>query len=657
MSNLKESWQDFIIERKNNVAHVREPILESWQRCLDDGIDPLKKSVKRILSSKEFERVLELHQPFIHLSTPYMNNLYAFVKDSGFVISLVDNNGVILKIIGDQGVKEKLYRGSFVEGADWSESSAGTNAIGTALYEATPMQVYSYEHFCRFAQVATCSCAPIRDVNNHVIGAINLTGYDNRVTSHTLGMAVASAYAIQNALIMDKAQESIKLADTYKTIVFDSINQGVLATDSNGIINHLNSTARTMLGISPDVACSNKSIFSLIPTSNDSLAGLIRNLRFVADEEITVNTRKGAFKYNVTSHCIKNVEGFCGNDGIVLIMDELKRVRKMIRKMSGAMASISFDNLIGGNAKYQKTIHIAKKAAQSDSTVLLLGESGTGKDVIAQAIHNHSDRHQGPFVAINCGAIPRELIGSELFGYVEGAFTGARKGGNVGKFELADGGTIFLDEIGDMPLEMQTHLLRVLEEKKLTRIGGQDVIPIDVRIIVATNRDLSEEVKQNRFRQDLFYRLNVITIHLVPLRDRKDDIPDLIEFFYNQLIGTMNRTRYAIPKAYIDILSNYDFPGNIRELQNIIERSINLSSDGQLDPAYLPEEVFPIRPNGTPDSPTFSMSFEEFEEKKLMTLINSHDGNLSKVAKDLGIARSTLYRKLDKYGVSKKFVK
>ncbi|MGD9570192.1 MAG: sigma-54 interaction domain-containing protein [Sedimentibacter sp.] len=339
----------------------------------------------------------------------------------------------------------------------------------------------------------------------------------------------------------------------------------------------------------------------------------------------------------------------------MLIIDEIKRVRKMARNFSGAVASLTFDNLIGSSENYLKTIEIAIRASRSDSTVLLLGESGTGKDVIAQSIHNGSNRKNGPFVAINCGAIPRELIGSELFGYVEGAFTGARKGGSVGKFELADGGTIFLDEIGDMPLDMQTNLLRVIEERKITRIGDQDVIPIDVRIIVATNRDLSEEVKNNRFRQDLYYRLNVITIHLCPLRERKKDIPELVSFFYKQLISNMNKKEYPIPKNYLDILSKYDFPGNIRELQNIIECSVNLSMDGLLESDFVPEEILASINNKSYNKATRNdnLSLDDIEKLRIEELLAKYEGNITKVSYELGVARSTLYRKFNKYGFTK----
>jgi transcriptional regulator with PAS, ATPase and Fis domain len=221
----------------------------------------------------------------------------------------------------------------------------------------------------------------------------------------------------------------------------------------------------------------------------------------------------------------------------------------------------------------RETVEVARMAARSSSNVLIEGESGTGKELFAQAIHNASRRSAGAFVAVNCGAIPRELIASELFGYSEGAFTGAKKGGNPGKFELADGGTLFLDEIGDMPLEQQVALLRVIQDKSISRIGSNQVIPVDVRIICATNKNLLELMQTGRFRQDLYYRLNVINLRILPLRERKEDIPLLFEHFLQQ----MNQDcRSIIPNDFTERLLSYDWPGNVRELQNTVERIIHL---------------------------------------------------------------------------------
>jgi transcriptional regulator with PAS, ATPase and Fis domain len=286
--------------------------------------------------------------------------------------------------------------------------------------------------------------------------------------------------------------------------------------------------------------------------------------------------------------------------------------------------------------------------SQSNSNVLLLGESGSGKDIFAQAIHNASARSNGPYVAINCAAIPRDLISSELFGYSEGAFTGSKRGGNQGKFELADGGTIFLDEIAETPLELQSVLLRVIEDKSITRIGGSRVTSVDVRIIAATNKNLKEEVRKGRFRDDLYYRFNVFTIQMVPLRDRLEDIPLLVECFVQKICDAMGKKRVRVDGRVLEKFMSYSWPGNIRELQNIIERMINVVHTDELTVDLIPSEVLhgPSRAEVLPrvESP------RDRERQLLEKMV--HSGLTKKeIASRMQMARSTLYRKLEKYNL------
>jgi transcriptional regulator with PAS, ATPase and Fis domain len=305
----------------------------------------------------------------------------------------------------------------------------------------------------------------------------------------------------------------------------------------------------------------------------------------------------------------------------------------------------------------EDTIQIAKMASKSMSNVLIEGESGTGKELFAQAIHNHSPRADGPFIAVNCGAIPRELIGSELFGYEEGAFTGARKGGNPGKFELAAGGTLFLDEIGDMPIEQQVTLLRVLQEKQLTRIGSSKVIPIDVRIICATHRNLYAEVQNERFRQDLFYRLNVINIHIPPLRERKEDIPLLFRNFLLQMDRAWAEHFDQIEPGVEESLLAYNWPGNVRELQNLAERMAYTQTHYQIRRTTLPHELADSLPENShhgADSANSSRTnmknqLNALESGQIASLLQKYHGDLTKVAEEIGVSRRTVYRKIKKY--------
>ncbi len=314
----------------------------------------------------------------------------------------------------------------------------------------------------------------------------------------------------------------------------------------------------------------------------------------------------------------------------------------------------TFDSIITRNPKMEYLKKLGRTAAQSNSTVLILGESGTGKELFAQAIHKASYRKFGPFIPINCAAIPRELLESELFGYESGAFTGARRGGKTGKFELANGGTIFLDEIGDMPLEMQVKLLRVLEEKEFERVGGNQKIILDARIIAATNEKIEEAVEKGRFREDLYYRLNVISIDIPPLREREEDIPLIAEHLLEYLVEELNTEIKIIDNETMDILMKYHWPGNVRELRNVLERAINLSTQQIILPQHLPERLVKNKIYIEGKEKIFPLKdvVAEAEKEAIVNAITNTKGNKTLAAEYLGIHRTALYKKIEKYGLS-----
>jgi transcriptional regulator with PAS, ATPase and Fis domain len=333
----------------------------------------------------------------------------------------------------------------------------------------------------------------------------------------------------------------------------------------------------------------------------------------------------------------------------MIMLKEIQKVRQFVNRLSGNQAKITFDDIIGQHPYFIQKVNEAKLAAATDSNVLILGESGTGKEMFAQAIHNESKRKNKPFIAINCAGIPRDLLGSELFGYVDGAFTGAKKGGSAGKFELADGGTLFLDEIGEMSLEMQVLLLRVIQEKEVMRIGGHKVIPVDVRIIAATNKNLRDEVKKGSFREDLFFRLNVMPITLPPLRERKEDIPLLVRHFIDKLSKKLNKPFPEIRTDFLQALIQYDWPGNIRELQNILERTLNRSTKPVLSAEDLPEEVFQMFSGQKTEE--MLVHRDDIKKQSIIQALRLFNGNITKAAKHLGISRSTFYRQMRKFNI------
>jgi transcriptional regulator with PAS, ATPase and Fis domain len=330
------------------------------------------------------------------------------------------------------------------------------------------------------------------------------------------------------------------------------------------------------------------------------------------------------------------------------VFDELKK----IKNKNEHKVYYTFDKIIGKADNFVKIIKYAKKIADSKSTILLLGESGTGKEMFAQSIHNYSSRIDKAFIALNCGAIPNQLIESELFGYEDGAYTGAKKGGNVGKFELSNGGTIMLDEIGEMPLDMQIKLLRVLQEGVITRIGSQQSISVDVRVIAATNKDLKKEVALGRFRKDLFYRLNVLPLYLPPLRQRKEDIPLLIKYFMKNISKNLEKNEVEISKENLERLMNYNWPGNIRELENVVELIINTES---IPVDYFKQEeydpVFDMSDDSLDVDSGMNMDMDSMEKKHVIKVLEKYQGNISHSAKALGIRRNTLYNKIKKYDI------
>lgn len=638
---LKAAWIAFVREGKVIDGEIRPAILESWQRCQQLGLSPYQKAANRVLSTQELQERRAANHELINTAMPMLQNLYQFMAGSGFIVTLADREGILLEVIGDAGVVEQVKRGNFSCGADWSEAGAGTNGVGTVLYLGQPLQVYSYEHFCICSHKWTCSGAPVRDPEGRVIGAIDMTGPYEKVNPHTLGMVVAAANAIGSQLSIQRAWQACEVANGYKTTILDSINEGMLAVDDQGRITMINEIAMQVLGVAGHLE--GRLLAEVVGERNQALLEIAQGSRYPTDREITIYHPDG-FRGQESIRCTVTARPVAGNlGGTVIAFNELRRARQLVQRMTGARAQFCFKDLVGKNKEFLKTLELAREVAQGNSNILLLGESGTGKDMFAQAIHTESPRRKGPFVAINCGAIPRDLLSSELFGYAEGAFTGARRGGNPGKFELADGGTIFLDEIGEMPLELQVLLLRVLEEKKVVRIGGQEVIPVDVRVIAATNRDLLPECERGNFRADLYYRLNVVAIQLIPLRQRLDDLEMLAWHFIRKLSRQLGKPMEAVDPVVWERWRAYHWPGNVRELQNVIERAVNLAKGPVLTVDLLPENL------GRAENAWPGRLSQEEEKEILHRLMRKHHGNITRVAGEMGVARSTVYRKLYKY--------
>lgn len=667
MENLKQetfvktynAWKEFIETGELLQNTVRSEILSSWERCRKIGVDPFGGVCSDILDGDKLKKLLIQNEELINVARPFMYKLYNFLQGSGFIVMLNDADGYILETFGDKDIVRQASTLNFVIGACWQERCVGTNSMGVVINTKKPIQVSGAEHYCEKSHSWTCSAAPILDDSNRLIGIFNVSGYSSGTHSHTLGMVVAAVEAIEHQMRLRRQNHQLLLINQRLTNIFTTISDAVIFVDKTGIIKEVNPAAKSLLGNLTDKILEDRIIRHNIGQSSVFSHTNLLSSAF-NEVELSFKTKIGKVDCIVSGSPIKDESNLIS--GTVMIIRPMERVHRLVNRYSSGQASFRFSDIVGQSEQMKEAIRIASLAADNNGTILLQGESGTGKEVFAQAIHNASARYKGPFVAVNCGAIPRELVGSELFGYSEGAFTGAKRGGRPGKFELASGGTLFLDEIGDMPLEQQVALLRVLQERRVVRVGDDSVIPIDVRVICATNRDLQKEIERFNFRQDLFYRINVINIRIPPLREHPQDIPLLIGHFLEKLRQRGMEIKTVDAGVY-ERLSQYSWPGNVRELQNIVERMVTMADGAEITIEHLPDEIA-VKPEAgryTPEpssritvdavrSQKRKMTASE-ECKQIQDLLIKYGGNVTKVANEIGLSRNTLYRKLRQYNI------
>ena len=637
------AWERFITHREIEPGSIKPEIVRSWLRCEQQGVDHRSGGSSVIVNGKELEALLARNASLIAAARPFMRNLYELMENSGFAVILVDRDGFVIEVIGDAIVLESHRGIQYVNGVKWTEDLVGTTAISLVLRGSGPIQVAGYEHYCRKHQDWACSAAPLTDAAGSLIGVLSVTGRKEQVHVHTLGMVVSAAAAINNYLAVQKAQKELEQTAQLHSTIVNKVSDGLLMIDGKGVVTFINPTGAKILNINPAEALG-KHISTLVDFRPVVLKVLETGQGYT-DKEFLIETKRGNLHFIKTAIPLKNSKGEL--EGVIDIFREIKRIRQLVTKMVGATAQFTFEDIVGNSPAMKECVRLAKIAANSAATVLIQGESGTGKELIAQAIHNSSLRADGPFVAINCGAIPRNLVESELFGYEDGAFTGAKQGGRPGKFELAHGGTIFLDEIGEMPLDIQVKLLRVLQEKRLTRVGGQRYLDIDVRVIAATNRDVAREVREGNFRHDLYYRLNVLSIVVPPLRERLEDIPPLIDYLLKKMCQQLDVGDKVFSRQAIERIMSYEWPGNVRELENVVERAVNICENAVIGVEYLPrtmsEKTVPVRWG--------PLSLRDAEKKIIQETLAKTRGNISQTAKLLGIGRNTLYSKMKEYSI------
>lgn len=647
--SLREIWKEVVLKRNRTPQSVRAEILQSWQRCLEWGVNPHQPTVPEFLDCEKLRERRTANQELLDVAFPVLQGIEGFANTLNFIVTLSDNLGYVLELIGNEGVAHSVEKGNYKPGSKWSENIAGTNAIGTSILTKQPIQISTYEHYCVCSHDWECAGAPIKNpVTEEVIGVVSMTCHYSNPYRHLLAIVSETASAIENKLAYRNAEILCQIASAQKIAIADSVKEGILILDRGGYITHANKNCCQILGLSEERLL-HQNISKVLGAQNSCLIDLLTHEQNNTVQQITLYNplTRNRCRHDIIISPVKTERrGYCGK---IVLLGKTEKVQKQEPQPLDSQAGFNFEDLIGDSPCFLRSIEEARCAAESLSNVLLVGESGTGKEMFAQAIHNASPRRNGPFLAINCSGIPRELIGSELFGYDHGAFTGAKKGGSPGKFILADGGTLFLDEIGDMPLELQPILLRVLEDKKIMKLGSSKLVPVDVRVIAASNKNIWEEVGRGNFRNDLFYRLNVLTISLPPLRKRKDDIAGLIHYFLDRLTRKYNKGIYDIQPEIMDIFKDYNWPGNVRQLQNALERMVILASDRTITIDLLPPEI--VKQSSGPEK-EFS-TLENSEKQIISQVLKTYDYNISQASQNLGVARTTLYRKIEKYGLNR----
>ncbi|WP_240376910.1 sigma-54-dependent Fis family transcriptional regulator [Bacillus piscicola] len=573
-----------------------EFIQKSWQRCQNQNFEPRDSPPEQHISSHFVKELQSKNEKLLHFAVPVFEKITPVIERSHHMASLIDKDGRIVYTAGKEASLGFTKTENLQIGINWSEERRGTNAVSLVLAEKTPIILQGAEHFFEENQLLTCAANPIYGADGTLIGVINVYSKVDLFDRTAISVAQMAAESIQNKMIVDQIEREKFVAINELDRVSDHHPQPLISLDNNEVIIRANEAARRLLG---------EHCVGTVFTKQDHF-----RMEIISD---TANKYWKSFAVHTPSP-------------------------EKPKKNSSTL--YSFADIVGSCPTLKKQIHLGKKAAATDLSILLHGESGTGKELFAQSIHTESARSSQPFVAVNCGAIPENLIESELFGYEKGAFTGANQHGQIGKFEAAHGGTLFLDEIGDMPPRAQVSLLRVLQERAITPVGSTKVKPVDVRIIAATHRSLPEEIQAGRFRSDLYYRLKEIQLNLPSLHNRTD-LMEIAAFILEQLQPPKKLAEQA--KAAVQ---KHHWPGNFRELKSTLQQAAFLADTNVIEAEDLQMEEKITNSGSQP-----ILSLVESESRVIKQALEASDWNIKKSAEWLGITRNRLYRKIELYGL------
>lgn len=641
-----ENWTDLHVG-KTVTTMPDNDILSSWKRSDERNID-YRRAMPKELTTAEFDRSKKSYKRLLICSDWVINHIIETGSDEDLRFLLFSNEGVLLRVYGGGDTKDWLHRVGVKAGTRWSEDSIGTNIFSCGLRAKKAITMPGCFNYSRFLLEGEYCYAPLCLTEGNVFASIVVALPAEKSGDLFKTVAVTVARSIVLDMFMFQSVEMFTSSDEDYGSVFLRLDEGkykvALITDQ--VFPILGVKKQDTYHLSLD------DIVLPLPENRD-FWNIISEKRIVSEKPLQLAVSGGKANVEISTAYYK------GNqfhpDGITVYFSYGSSSGRQPPKYTHNTAKFTFSDIIGENELMTETVKRGKIASLTDSNMLIQGERGVGKDVFAQAIHNCSSRSQKPYVAINCAAFSKELIASELFGYESGAFTGAKREGAVGKFEVANHGTLFLDEIGDMPMEVQSVLLRVLEEKTFRRVGGNKLIEVDVRIIAATNKNLKELIEQKLFREDLFYRLSVIRINIPPLRKRGDDVYLFADHFIKSLCAKMNKPEIRLTKGAKEFFGRYSWPGNIRELQNLIEGIISTHEETLISEKeisnYLGEYFMEPR-DEEPNAANINLDMFGLDEKdKFEIALQKCRNNKTKAAEFLGLSRSTFYRRLQEFGM------
>ncbi|UPT38699.1 sigma-54-dependent Fis family transcriptional regulator [Pseudomonas amygdali] len=598
-------------------------IQDSWRRCRDFGLSHQTRPSFGQLPNAEVSRLLERHHGLVQTTHQEVLPVYEnILSNSNCLILLADPQGQLLKSWGAQRFVESSQAQGFMAGASWSERGTGTNAIGTALACEQAIHIEPDEHFLKANRFMTGSASPIFDADRRIIAVLDVSSDSFLPPSHTLGMVKMMSQSVENRLILDQFRNS-----HYQLIFNTGLNNldsqwaGLLIFDESGQILCANRRADNLLGTTP---------------SGASIETLFRCpiLQLLSETE----ARPFAL------HAF-------GNNRFQCLLKRPTRKPLKLHSVQPTQApvaprSLDLEAISLGDAKIEKAVNQAQRLLEKDIPLLIHGETGVGKEVFVKALHQASTRATQPLIAVNCAAIPAELVEAELFGYERGAFTGASQKGSIGLIRKADKGTLFLDEVGDMPLPVQARLLRVLQERCVQPLGSSELYPVDIRLISATNRSLRDQVQTGHFRQDLYYRISGLSIELPALRERTDKHA-LIQRIWERHRDAHQRAGFS--REVLELFEHHPWPGNIRQLNSVIQVALALADEQPISTEHLPEDF--LLDMGMDEDCREPVKTEEstvrlHTTEDLSQLFQAAGGNISQLAKRLGVSRNTLYKRL-----------